>query len=209
MGEGRDRRWCKHGQHAAVSASTGEGISSGRRRKHRRGQHAAAETRAQTRASGVGHSRTHVQCVCVCVSDRGRSHSTRQGSGYESLDGTQRYGCADVVFCSTFLQRLGTYTTIAKRISRILGPFRSAPFSAPLRRHYMAFRLHRSLYRSHEHRRLHLRNLLHRRNKHRRVHLGSYTAAPTTLTLGLATVADLASLICGAEQLNTQSQRSC
>ena len=63
----RENRWCKHGQHAAVSASTGEGISSGRRRKHRRGQHAAAETRAQTRASGVGHSRAHVQCVCVCV----------------------------------------------------------------------------------------------------------------------------------------------
>ena len=145
----------------AANSSTGEGsekteeVSTGSTRKSTRaqakaarggrrelgqGHHAAAETRAQTRASGVGHSRAHVQCVCVCVSDRGRSHSTRQGSGYESLDGTQRYGCADVVFCSTFLQHLETYTTIAKRISRILGPFRSAPFSAPLRRHYMAFR---------------------------------------------------------------------
>ena len=108
-------------------------------------------------------------------------------------------------FCSTFLQHLREPT----RPSQDEFPGFSAPFSAPLRRHYMAFRLHRSLYRSHEHRRLHLRNLLHRRHKHRRVHLGSYTAATTTLTLGLATVADLASLICGAEQLKTQSQRSC
>ena len=110
-------------------ASTGEG-STRRLRRERRQGHQGLGTAA--RMSNV--------CVCVYPTARGRSHSTRQGSGYESLDGTQRYGCADVVFCSTFLQHLETYTTIAKRISRILGPFRSAPFSAPLRRHYMAFR---------------------------------------------------------------------
>ena len=49
----------------------------------------------------------------------------------------QRYGCTDEVFLFyIFATPTGTYTTIAKRISRILGPFRSAPFSAPLRRHY-------------------------------------------------------------------------
>ena len=89
-------------------------------------------------------------CVCVCVSDRGRSHSsTRQGSGHTSRSMGQRYGCTDVVFCSTFLQHLGAYTTIAKRISRILGPFLGpllGPFAETLP---TAFRLHRS----HDHRR--------------------------------------------------------
>ena len=72
----------------AANSSTGEGgekteeVSKGSTRKSTRaqakaarggrrelgqGHHAAAETRAQTRASGVGHSRAHVQCVCVCV----------------------------------------------------------------------------------------------------------------------------------------------
>ena len=96
----------------AANSSTGEGsekteeVSTGSTRKSTRaqakaarggrrelgqGHHAAAETRAQTRASGVGHSRAHVQCVCVCVCIRPRSVAQQYPPGkwaYKSLDGT-------------------------------------------------------------------------------------------------------------------------